>query len=399
MGGLEDCWKALHDNIRGTGGAVWMWADQGIVTPKKWTNKKYKSLSNGNPYLRISTEGWDGITDSYRNPTRDFYEVRNVYAPIFPVVKEAALNKKVIIPIHNDNDFISSKDIKIVYRVYVDDKLSNRGETYIDIAPHHDANLEIETKIKSLKAGQTAYIQLEFERNGKEIARKSVMLASPQTSVVKGRRYKWNFDKTTGLPNGMRPTIWHKLNEGDKIIRKRPSDGDKYKIKLNKMEKKQNGDHTIITSDITCVIDDSNCFDGVYTFTIYNDGKMDVNYTITPTISSTYAPIIGMAIKAQPKQWLGLGPDECFPNKKSYGFIGVWDARKLTGTRSAQWVETTDGRRFVLNGDGYIDRDEVDASEIRILSHVLGRSEKGRLNYPEYRIVSGKTYSGSFSVR
>ena len=399
MGGLEDCWKALHDNIRGAGGAVWMWADQGIVTPKKWTNMKYKSLSNGNPYLRISSEGWDGITDSYRNPTRDFYEVRNVYAPIFPIVKEVTLNKKVIIPIHNDNDFISSKDIKIVYRVYVDDMLKNCGETYLDIAPHQEANLEIETKIKNLNAGQTAYVQLCFERNGKEIARKSVMLSSPQTSVVKGRGYKWNFDEATGLPDGMRPTIWHKFNEGDQIIRKRTFDGEKYKIRLNKMVKRQNGDNTIITSDITCVINDRNHFDCAYTFIIYKDGKMDVNYTITPTITSTYAPIIGMAIKAKPKQWLGLGPDESFPNKKSYGFIGVWDARKLIGTRSAKWVETTDNRRFVLNGDGYIDRDEVDASEIRILSHVLGRSEKGRLNYPEYRIVSGKTYSGSFSVR
>lgn len=165
------------------------------------------------------------------------------------------------------------------------------------------------------------------------------------------------------------------------------------------MVKRQNGDNTIITSDITCVINDRNHFDCAYTFIIYKDGKMDVNYTITPTITSTYAPIIGMAIKAKPKQWLGLGPDESFPNKKSYGFIGVWDARKLIGTRSAKWVETTDNRRFVLNGDGYIDRDEVDASEIRILNHVLRRSEKRTTQLSRISHSFRKTYSGSFSVR
>ena len=69
FGGLEARWKALTKHPAGAGAAVWMWADQGVKTPVR---KKEKDLSE-DEYLRINTAGWDGIVDSYRNFTRDYW--------------------------------------------------------------------------------------------------------------------------------------------------------------------------------------------------------------------------------------------------------------------------------------------------------------------------------------
>lgn len=399
FGGLEDCWKALHDNAHGAGGAVWMWADQGIVTPTEWTDKKYKSRSEGNKHLRISSAGWDGITDTWRNPTRDYWEVKNVYAPVYPVVESVALAKEVSIPIHNDYDFISTKDITIDYKVFVDDKLRREGKANLDIAPHKDGNLEIKTGFGSLKAGETAYIQLFFNKDGKEISRKSVLLTAGNKEVEsKGKASYWTFDSKTGMPAGLRPTIWHKMNEGDQTIRNRTFDGEKYTMNVKSVNRQETADGYIVKSNIDCVINDSNHFEGTYTFTVHRDGTLMADYSITPTLTTKYLPVLGFAVKALPVRWLGLGPDEAWPNKKSAEIMGVWNARSFKGTRAAQWLETSKGWRITLDGGGYIDRDDATSPETRILSRVLGRTEKGRLNDVRYRLEPGKTYNGSFTI-
>ena len=104
FGGLEARWKALTKHPAGAGAAVWMWADQGVKTPVR---KKEKDLSE-DEYLRINTAGWDGIVDSYRNFTRDYWETKAVYAPVYPAVDKISFvpgQDSVRILIQNDFDF------------------------------------------------------------------------------------------------------------------------------------------------------------------------------------------------------------------------------------------------------------------------------------------------------
>lgn len=411
FGGLEDCWRALHDNAHGAGGAVWMWADQGIVTPTEWTDKKYESRAGGNRHLRVSSAGWDGITDSWRNPTRDYWEVKNVYAPVYPTGISSSASSRLTI--HNDYDFISTKGIVITYKVFVDAKLKNEGTAELDIAPHADGELAIKTNIKKLKPGQTAYVQLFFTKDGKEIARRSVVLgasngqlASPTLSKRKGAFAGDAKGLTSNLlleASGKTswsciPTIWHKLNEGDLTIKNRTFDGEKYRAVVTGTDTTETAEGIAVTTVEDCVINDSNHFVCSYTVTTFGNGSCRVDYDITPHLTTNYLPLVGMKLKIQPKQWLGLGPDEAWPNKKAAGILGVWDATGFTGTRDAQWLDTADGYRITLDGEGYIDRDSADSQYVRIVSHVLGRAEKGRLNDPRYRLEPGKTYHGSFTI-
>lgn len=212
---------------------------------------------------------------------------------------------------------------------------------------------------------------------------------------------------------GMRPTIWHKPNEGDHIVRGKIN-GERYTLQTLDTRREQLPGGYRVTTEAQCVVNDSNSFRGTYTFTVdEREGSMTVAYTITPSLTSArYTPLVGMAIKAQPLRWLGLGDREAYPNKKASEIVGVWDARSLNGTRAADWVEIDNGQQlrvtFTNEGEpyygegahGYIDRDTADATELRLCSHILGRSEKGRLNDLRYRLEPrGAAYSGSFVIQ
>lgn len=441
FGGLEDCWRALTSHPAGAGGAVWMWADQGIHTPTPKDTQKYKSIEKDSLYLRLDGAGWDGITDSYRRPTRDLYEVKSVYCPVYPAQPTVSCSSTVTIPMRNDYDFLSTDGLTIDYRVFVDGRQTAKGTSTVSIQPHATGHLTIpKTGIKRLRPGETAYVQLFInDATGHEIGRKSVELtataapaavptalaavpavspagptAAPAASpagtslplslretaeaiTIAAGKHTYSFSRLTGMPADLRPVFWHALNEGDQIIRGRLNP-DKIKTVVESMEARQTADAITVTSRLLQVANDSNQVSGTYTFTVSRDGRLTVSYAITPQVTLKYLPVVGMALKAQPRQWFGLGPDEAYPNKRSAPILGLYDARQMSGTRAARWLDTQDGRRITLGTDGYIDRDSRDAAEVNLLHHVLGRSEKGRLNDTRYQIVSSQTYRGTFTI-
>lgn len=422
FGGLEDCWKALTRHPAGAGGAVWMWADQGIRTPTPKDTLKYKSIEKDSLYLRLDGAGWDGITDSYRHPTRDYEEVKSVYCPVAPLSAKVSLEMtgEAVIPFYNAYDFLTTDGITIDYRVFVDGKQTAKGSGTINAQPHGKADLHIgKTGIKELTQGQTAYVQLFIkDATGHEMGRKSVELTSQtckpvkrqlmglsmekngDKTLIKSGKHTWAFSAKTGMPEGFRPAFWHQLNEGDQIIRGRIN-GEKYKTEVISMKTEQKDNAIEVRTEAVHVVNDSNRVEVCYVFSITNEGSMEISYIMTPHITAKYLPVIGMAVKTQPLQWLGLGPQDAYPNKQAAPIMGLYDARLWSGTRAARWIDTGLGRITITPQTGtygFIDRDKTDSPEIRILSHVLGRSEKGRLNDVRYQIVSDKSYKGQLHI-
>lgn len=389
MGGLEDCWKTLTKHPAGAGGAVWMWADQGLKTSVK--RQKKSSLAKGDEYLRLDANGWDGITDSYRRPTRDLEEVKAVYCPI----DAELVNGRIVL--HNNYDFLNMNTVTVRWQTFADYKEKDSGQTVLDAAPHQTAVLNINTK-------KTDYVWLTFtDATGHEIGRRWVAMEDGRWMddvkwKGKGKKNLPVIDAATGLPKGFRPTVWHKLNDGDQIIKNRSFavSPEKYSTKVISLET----DGNVTRSIVHYAINDSNSIDASYVITAGGKESMTIAYEITPHLQSNYVPVVGLAYQLQQpqtlKHWFGLGPDEAYPNKQAAGMLGLWSAEGMSGTRRMQWVEA-DGMRLYC--DGYLDRDSADAKEIRLLSHVLGRAEKGRLNYPELRLLQGKTYKGTITIK
>ena len=289
---------------------------------------------------------------------------------------------------YNGYDFLNLNTVGIRWQTFADGKQVNAGEARLDAAPHATAVLDVNTK-------KADYLWLSFtDAAGHELGRRSIELR--QTAHPK-HKVTLTIDPKTGLPRGFRPTVWHKLNDGDQIIknRKLANNPEKYTVSVDKIET----DGSVTRSSVHYVINDSNSIDARYTITTEKHA-VTIDYEITPRLQTSYVPIVGLAYKMQqPKslgRWYGLGPGEAYPNKQAAELIGLWDARGVSGTRRMQWVEV-DGLHLCC--DGYLDRDDAQAAEIRLLSHVLGRSEKGRLNYPEYQLPQGRTYKGRVVVR
>lgn len=162
FGGLEARWKALTKHPAGAGAAVWMWADQGVKTPVR---KKEKDLSE-DEYLRINTAGWDGIVDSYRNFTRDYWETKAVYAPVYPAVDKILFvpgQDSVRIPIQNDFDFTNLSSVKMAWSVREDENVLYSGTDSMYGYPHtvSDFKLPVE-KLVTVRPGRTYYVWFIF---------------------------------------------------------------------------------------------------------------------------------------------------------------------------------------------------------------------------------------------
>lgn len=396
FGGLDECFRALTSHPAGAGGAVWMWADQGIKTPIE--KQESSSLDKHDPYLRLNAAGWDGITDSYRNPTQDFWETKAVYCPTLPTIDCVPLDKTVTIPIYNGYDFTDLNSVTIGWQLFVDGQQKDQGTAQLSARPHTTAQFSVSTgKLGKLKAGQTAYLWLTFtDGQGHELGRRAVEIIGSQAPLVSGKKQSVSIDPVTGLPAGWRPTIWHHLNDGDQIIHNRKGINlEKYHTKVLSIDTK---DH-ITRSQVRYEINDSNNIDASYVITRQSDGAITIDYALTPRVQTDYVPIIGLALSTKAtqslKQWFGKGPEEAYPNKQTAPLLGLWDAGKMNGTRQMRWADVDNMRIYC---DGFLDRDKATDKEVRFLSHVLGRSEKGRLNYPEYQLRSGNTFKGTVTI-
>ena len=132
-----------------------MWADQGIKTPVLRPKEKLSKLSEGDDYLRIDDAGWDGIVDSYRNLTRDYWETKAVYAQVYPTLNKVLFTpgeKTVSIPMQNDFDFTNFNKIKISWSIREDQKELASGSGTIEGASALGSGLANELK-KEPRAG------------------------------------------------------------------------------------------------------------------------------------------------------------------------------------------------------------------------------------------------------
>jgi beta-galactosidase len=449
FGGLEDRWKALTSHPAGAGAAIWMWADQGIKTPVALP--KASGLSNGDPYLRIDEAGWDGIVDSYRHFTRDYWETKAVYAQVYPAVGEAAFTPgqlSVNIPVKNDFDFTNLAAVTISWSIREDERELASGTGKLAGLPHTTALFKLPlAKLTAVRAGKTYYAWLIFsDAAGNEINRKAVELLprgvrpvkerSPAAKLtviktegvtVKAGEVSYRFNPESGqlaeaalagkpLISDLRPTIWrmpdmHETSVIGKVNLRGAADLSRYTPSVLAWDVQETAASVVITAKVNYLIDSSNRFTADYRYTIGTDGNLDVHYEILPKVAIPAVPLVGMIVRTAPGlgddlRYLGLGPYNAYPNKRSAPILGVWrdtSARvENTGTKAMRWVEAAGPAGVVrIRNKGYLEHNASKAETISILSGILGRPEKGRKPdepVPQLRTDTGKPFSGEFSI-
>ncbi len=434
FGDMDSRWKAIQRHPAGAGAAIWMWADQGMKVTTRNADGTTTSA------LKVVPDGWDGIVDSYRKPTRDYWETKAVYAQAYPAVDKlsvAAGQPSVKVPIQNDFDFTDLNSVRIAWTLMEDDKQLAKGNGQVSAKPHAAADLEVPlTALKKVKPGATYYLQLTFTRpDGSEITKRSVELttsAAPVATktakvtvteqggdtVIQAGDVQYRFNKQTGelvsagapgkpAITGLRPTIWRPFNKNEEYVvkadvRAQVPDLNAYKASVSSWTATPDG---TIKAVVNYAIDAKNHFQVAYDYAVGTDGSLTVKYVVTPEVTAPTLPFVGMTATTAPElkklRWLGLGPYDAFPNEKTATYLGVWPGE--AGTKATRWIDVTDasGKGLHVVNDGYMGTDADKPGTLRILSSVAGRPTKfGIAEEPAHqlKVTQGVSFSGQFSL-
>ncbi len=448
LGSLDDRWKSITRNPAGAGAAVWMWADQGIYTPTLRPSS-YSEVFSGDPHLRIDGQGWDGIVDSWRNPTADYFEVKAVYAPVYPLVERIRFTpgeREVSLQIQNDYDFTDLDGMTMKWEIYEEGRLLGEGRTALSGMPHsrHLLRLPIDCIGPEPDAAKALYAHLHFiGADGREIGCNSIELEpalSPRLSagghpapeitengeevIVRAGESSYVFDRRSGelrsasyggklLSDALKPLLWRKPDPCEQTAISKAD--RKYGYDLNAAVPSaldfsvSNSDGAVaIRAEVRYDVAENEYYMLDYLYRIYPDGRLVLHYEILPHLSITQLNIVGLAMKlsdsASNLHWLGRGDGDSYPNRSRSQLFGYWggELSEVSGNKTVRRVDI--GYPFAsltISYDGYLWRKPGDDREIGLLSHVFARPEKGRQageELPQLRTDTGVPFVGGLSL-
>ncbi len=435
FGGLEERWTALTKHPAGAGGAIWMWADQGLIVDGK---------------LLLVPDGSDGIVNSDRTPQRDYWETRAVYSPVALGATRLEFvpgDASVRVPVSNDFDFTDLNTVLIRWKLMEDGRELSHGEQHVGGKAHSTEWLELPLReLSSVHSGSTYYAQFTFIRpDGSEMGTRSLELR-PRTPVARdaaslktwpitvadGQGVKvtvadasYTFDPKTAaltsavfrgtpLVTGSKLTIWRDLNPTEKLLFGRDGrpgdlpDMNQYRTTVRVWSVDKTDAAVRITAEIQNVIDAQDSFTARMVYTILNTGSLSVHYVVEPHVRAPWLPHVGISLQTAnlgSVRWLGLGPMESYPNEKEASILGVWsgkmDAAEMNGIRTTRWEELASASHGTVRIEGapYM---QVTADRVDVLSDVVGRPEKNRRpSDPDQRLdtTPGRSFAGEFTVR
>lgn len=445
FGSLQARWEALVKHPAGTGAAVWMWADQGIRTPVK-KDPKNMGISK-DEYLRISEAGWDGVVDSYRNVTRDYHELKAVYAYVYPLDKELTFSVGddfADVRIYNGYDFRNLNTVTISWKIFSDHDIIAEGTApSVDAVSHSVGILHLPVSaLDESYANGNCYAWLTFtSSDGYEICTRSIELVPDNlpeqtlmscgkiSGVSEGTRYRltvgdaaYVFDMSKGLLtsverqgrkllNDLRPALWHEIDRGDRSVIgknniKLVPNLDKYSSVAETWNAEVYSDRAVITARVKHTANEDNFIMAEYTYTLTPDGCLSLRYELLPQFLVPSVPVAGIKMRipdgaGKNLEWFGLGPFSSHPNRKAAGKLGYWlldknPSSKSLGIRDYRQIFCSDG--VVISGNGYFECDG-NTETISVYCNVLGRPEKGRkaLDIPQM-LTGGEPFTGEFSI-
>ena len=448
MGGLKERWRGLTRHPAGAGAAIWMWADQGIKTPVRNPAIKRNDQNKGDLLLRIDGAGWDGIVDSYRRPTPDFWEAKAVYAPIYPVKERVSFvpgQRSVPITVQNDFDFTNLGSIRIGWSLWKDGERLDTASTTLQAIPHASARLTLPAdKLGEVESQAIYYYRLTFHRpdgsvlgcNSVELvtegmaeavdAGQDIQVEEEELTAIRVGQAKYVFSPKTGMlvsasqqehpvVQDIEPVIWHRLDISDRsIIGKKNLPGlpdmTHFTPTVRTWKVDKNNREVTIRTEVDYQIDASNRFSVSYTYTVDRQGVLSVNYQLEPHVQVPYLPLVGMKVQtvgAETLHWLGLGPHDAYPNKRSAGVLGLWggriDSPEAAGMKEVKRIECV-GRetRLHITTEGYMEHRADKPDCLSVLTDVLGRPEKGRKSDPAIQQLStsgGRVFAGNFRIQ
>lgn len=167
---LESLWEVMYASPKLAGGAVWDFADQGILRKMKskvrenefttsvWTDSITAYDNHGN-------EGADGIVYANRIPQVDYWQVRKVYSPVKAMDDTLHCHsgeQAVTIRLINRYDFSNLNTVKCKWELMADRAVLATANVDLQGLPHDTVPVAIHMRIPAESNAAFYYLKLSF---------------------------------------------------------------------------------------------------------------------------------------------------------------------------------------------------------------------------------------------
>ncbi|MBO7470698.1 MAG: DUF4981 domain-containing protein [Bacteroidaceae bacterium] len=405
IGNLQEYWDYIEfESKRMIGGCIWDWVDQSMCKWGEPTTNMYYGGGFGD-YPNDNDFCCNGIITADRHVTPKLLEVKKVYQYV-----DFKLTNDNKIRIRNRYCFTPLSEFTFSYSLLRDGRMIKSGTTSLpEVQPGDSCFIEIPCEVPegaglyhlnvSLKlkeatnwanAGHEVAAEQLLLRDGKptlmDAAKASGALKveeNAQQISVKNDNFTFAVNKQNGavtelsyngkpiFATGNKVPFGNLTFNGFRSISNDRRGNFKSDIIAPKVTLKQEDGDAIITVkyDVKSGRENRTTIPVETTYTIYNDGSIGVKSNFGNESNQDFSRL-GLIAALDPRlgnvQWLGRGPHENYPDRKTSAFMGVWDGTvngmteeyikpQSMGERcDVKWVTFTDnkgeGVRFRTGG-------------------------------------------------
>ncbi|HEO8420913.1 TPA: DUF4981 domain-containing protein [Yersinia enterocolitica] len=381
VGNLKEYWEAIYKYPRLLGGFIWEWTDQGILQQKDSGEKWYAYGGDFDDHPNSGHFCIDGLLFPDRKLKASILEYKKV---IQPVKIDIIDSTKGLVSISNYYHYLTLEHLRGIWKLNQDGKVIQQGELApLSVSPGSKTILNIPFDSSLIKPGSEYWLHINFSlrenqlwaEHGHEVAWEDLSLPvlekledlrrtnlpslrrqeDNHTLTILGTNFKIEFSKENGRISEMEYLGVPLLKEGPKInLWRAPLDNDVNLKKdwveagYNRLESNQLSFSSNYVNDSTIRIDsfytlgangEGICFYLSNHYTIYGDGEIDVITSLKPVENRTLPPLprFGVYLKMTDEfnqfDWFGLGPHECYSDRKESGKLGIYK-----GTVEEQFV-------------------------------------------------------------
>jgi len=372
-GSLKEYWDLIYQYPRLAGGCIWQWCDHGL---RRFTEDGCMWFAYGGDFGDQPNDG-NFCIGGLVGPDRDVHPSLIEYKTILqPVRAEAADLTKGTITLTNRFDFLALDALTCAWSISREGELLQEGETALPPAPARGAaTLTLPYTLPASEPGAEYLLNLSFglarstawAPRGFEVAFAQFRLpvdTSPMPHMaiadmprlhavqsddmvaVRGEDFRLLFDRRQGvitawqaagidlLRNGPRLNLWRAPvdNEAHFAARWRQAGYHRHLHNVTRVElvEETGGAVRIEVDSALLVYADKTRFDTRYAYTIYGSGEVVIETSMTPVGDLPPLPRVGLQMVLPPAferfTWYGLGPHECYSDRRSSGRLGVYDS-------------------------------------------------------------------------
>ena len=364
IGNLQEYWDYIEfESKRMIGGCIWDWVDQSMCKWGEPTTNMYYGGGFGD-YPNDNDFCCNGIITADRHVTPKLLEVKKVYQYV-----DFKLTDDKKIRIRNRYCFTPLSDFTFHYSLLRDGRMIKSGTASLpEVQPgdscftdlpcevpegegmyHLNVSLQLKEATRWANAGHEVASEQLLLRDGKP----NLMTSAKATGTlkveennnqisVKNDNFTFAVNKQTGavveLSYFGKPVIvtGDKIPFGNLTFNGYRSISNDRKGNLNSRIEAQNvtmygtTDAIIITVkyDVKSGRENRTTIPVETTYTVYNDGSIGVVSYFGNESNQDFSRL-GLIMALEPRlgnvQWLGRGPHENYPDRKTSAFVGVWD--------------------------------------------------------------------------